>query len=203
MRPIGKKRRSGNNRNLRKQATFGLIVVAIAAITVAFAVRFVINTIQERKASESAFDSIIAAAGARNGIDPALVKAVIWRESNFRPLAIGSKGEIGLMQVMPKFALKDWAVANKVKTPSDGALSNPEMNIEVGSWYLARALRYWRKYDCAVELALCEYNAGRTRADAWKPETYDGKMKNIDIDSTRYYVNDIMNKFTEYKEMKK
>lgn len=37
-----------------------------------------------------------------NGIDPALTKAVIKVESNFNQMAVGSKGDSGLMQVRHK-----------------------------------------------------------------------------------------------------
>ena len=52
---------------------------------------------------------MIEQAGLRNGVDPCLLKAVIWRESRFDRTAIGSKGEVGLMQVMPKYAGLEWA----------------------------------------------------------------------------------------------
>ena len=39
-----------------------------------------------------------------NGVYPPLLKAVIWKESRFDASARGSKGEIGLMQVMPSTA---------------------------------------------------------------------------------------------------
>lgn len=180
---------------------FAFALIALAAVAAALFVRTVFNTVSERYAAESSFDGIIKEVAERNGIDPRLIKAVIWKESRFDRLAIGGKGEIGLMQVMPKFALKEWADANGVENISDGVLSNPEMNIEVGSWYLARALRYWKDYSSSIELALCEYNAGRSRAEAWKPVTPDGKIINrIDIASTKTYVTDIMKKYAEYKK---
>lgn len=55
------------------------------------------------------YDKMIEQAGLRNGVDPCLLKAVIWRESRFDRTAIGSKGEVGLMQVMPKYAGLEWA----------------------------------------------------------------------------------------------
>ena len=59
-----------------------------------------------------AYDAIILKASERNGVDPALLKAVIWQESKFDASTIGSKGEIGLMQIMQKFAAADWAKAH-------------------------------------------------------------------------------------------
>src|SRR5580704_11799641 len=48
---------------------------------------------------ERRFDKLIIASGAKYGVDPCLVKAVMRRESKFDPFVYGSHGEIGLMQV--------------------------------------------------------------------------------------------------------
>ncbi len=80
-------------------------------------------------------------------------------------------------------------------------LTDPRFNIEIGSWYLGRALKRWSKYDDCIALALCEYNAGQARAEAWKPLTTDGSvMERIQIASTLGYVNDILTKYREYQQ---
>ncbi len=78
---------------------------------------------------------------------------------------------------------------------------DPRFNIEVGSWYLGRALKRWRNYNDCVALALCEYNAGQVRAEAWKPLTPEGSVRErIDIASTLGYVNDILEKYRDYQQ---
>src|SRR5437870_4726393 len=67
-----------------------------------------------RQRAEVRFDPYILAASERYHIDPALVKAVIWRESRFRPMAHGGAGEIGLMQVN-RLAAQEWAEASNLK----------------------------------------------------------------------------------------
>ena len=52
----------------------------------------------------------IRSAAQRYGVDPLLVRAVVWRESRFRPEARGTKGEIGLMQIQES-AAREWADA--------------------------------------------------------------------------------------------
>ena len=147
----------------------------------------------------SRYDKMIVAAGRRNGVYPPLLKAVIWKESRFDASARGSKGEIGLMQVMPQSAVKDWENTFQRQVPSDGALMDPALNIEIGSWFLGRALDRWKDYNEAEALALCEYNAGIQRAESWKPLLHDGKvMPNIDIESTRKYVRDILERRDKY-----
>lgn len=184
----------------RTQAVFLLLLFAVIGVLMGIGVwkaaTFAINYADR----SSRYDRLIVAAGRRNGVYPPLLKAVIWKESRFDSSSIGSKGEIGLMQVMPQAAVKDWEANFHRKVPSDGALMDPELNIEIGSWFLGRALNRWKDYNEAEALALCEYNAGIQRADSWKPLLHDGKViENIDIESTRKYVRDILERRDQYE----
>ena len=192
--------RRRSRRHSRKAPTLILVLVSAAALLAAFGVWKVWTFIQEYRASQYAYDEIILEAAARNGVDPNLVKAVIWRESRFRPYVRGSSGEIGLMQIMPDKAAVDWAKRNGQPVPSRGALFTPRLNIEIGSWYLANAMRRWSRYKDQLVLALCEYNAGITRASAWKPVDRNGDVRSrITISSTLSYVNSILAKYEEYQ----
>jgi soluble lytic murein transglycosylase-like protein len=94
-----------------------------------------------------AFDVIIAAAAARHGIDPALVKAVIRTESDFVADARSPNGALGLLQLMPASAREhrvDWVF-------------DPRENIEGGTRHLRLLLD---QYNGNVRLALAAYNAG-------------------------------------------
>ena len=133
-------------------------------------------------------------------MDPCLIKAVIWKESRFDKRARGLKGEVGLMQIMPDLAAADWARIKGFPAPSRGALYDPELNIEIGSWYLGRALRKWRAYRENIPMALSEYNAGARRVNQWKPVSRDGAFRErIAIPSTRDYVDEIMVKYQDYR----
>lgn len=113
------------------------------------------------------FDTLIRAAGARHGVDPNLIKAVIWRESRFQPDMLGTRGERGLMQIT-EAAAQDWAKAERIETFVPTDLLDAKTNIEAGAWYLAKALRHWGEKDDPVPFALAEYNAGRTRVRRWE-----------------------------------
>lgn len=146
-----------------------------------------------------AFDRLIKDMAAKYGIDSRLIKALIYQESRFNPDSKGNAGEIGLMQILPRAAVADWARVTKNKQPSNSQLFRPELNLEIGCWYLARAINRWREYDCCLELALCQYNAGPTRANEWKPATKDGSViDRITIKSTRNYVTEIMERYDYY-----
>lgn len=139
----------------------------------------------------------------RHGVDPQLVRAVVFQESRFVREAVGSKGEVGLMQVHLRGAVSDWAKVNGKKVPSHAALTDVDLNLEIGIWYLARALKRWEKYQEQIPLALIQYNAGATRAGRWKPERFDGQViPRIKIASTRFYVERIMGRYHKYSGKK-
>ncbi len=145
------------------------------------------------------FDPQIQEAARKYGLDSRLVKALVFQESRFNPMAVGGAGEIGLMQLLPRGAVLDWAYAHRTEVPSNSSLYSPEINLDIGCWYLAKAMNRWRAYDHAIELALCQYNAGPSRADEWKPATPDGAViPRIAIASTKRYVKAIMQRYESY-----
>ena len=184
----------------RTQAVFLLLLFAVVGVLMGVGIWKAASFITSYADRSSRYDKMIVAAGRRNGVYPPLLKAVIWKESRFDASARGSKGEIGLMQVMPQSAVKDWEATFHRQVPSDGALMDPALNIEIGSWFLGRALNRWKDYNEAESLALCEYNAGIQRAESWKPLLHDGKvLPNIDIESTRKYVKEILERRDQYE----
>lgn len=90
-----------------------------------------------------------------NGIDPLLVVAVIRTESAFDANAVSGMGAMGLMQMMPNtgtvVARQRGTALRHVRT-----LFDAELNIELGTTYLAALLREFG----TTEDALVAYNAG-------------------------------------------
>ncbi len=114
-------------------------------------------------ASSKSIDKIVKNVSKFFDLDPALIKAVILAESGGNPLAVSSKGALGLMQLMPKTA-KELLVDN----PFD-----PEENIWGGSKYLSKLLKI---FNGDVISALAAYNAGPTTVSKYQgippyPET--------------------------------
>ncbi len=85
-------------------------------------------------------------AGARHGVDPALLAAVAKAESGFDPTAVSHAGAQGLMQLMPGTAA-GLGVTNSF---------DPEQAVDGAARLLAGHLDTYG----SVELALAAYNAG-------------------------------------------
>ncbi len=147
---------------------------------------------------EHRYDRLIQTAASRYGLDPALVSAVIWRESLYRADCLGSAGEIGLMQVREP-AGREWAHASSIRNFEKSHLADPGTNILAGSWYLARALHRWEGRDDPAPFALAEYNAGLTHARRWAAmpgaETGAGFINAVTFPTTRAYINTILTRY--------
>ena len=59
------------------------------------------------------YDPVIKDVARRRGIDPMVLKAVVWRESRFRPGKVGLNGERGLMQITDA-AAREWVKSEKI-----------------------------------------------------------------------------------------
>jgi len=134
-----------------------------------------------------------------------LIKAVIWRESAFRPDKVGKNGERGLMQVM-EGAAGDWARQTKHPTFVPTDLFSPQVNIEAGAWYLKKGLQHYASKDDPATFALAEYNAGKSRVDKWVGQTNQGSSAtagdlrdSISFPGTRDYVDAIMERYRFYQ----
>jgi soluble lytic murein transglycosylase len=149
-------------------------------------------------------DELIRSVAAQHGVDPMLVKAVVWRESRFDPQKYGSAGERGLMQVTER-AASEWAKEVRAENFRPEQLFDPKVNLQAGSWYLARAMQHWKTQTDPAPFALAEYNAGASRAQRWAggdnvvvipPDTF---RANIDFPGTRKYVDAILARLAFYK----
>jgi len=154
-----------------------------------------------RRAQEAG--RLIAEAAAKHGLPLALVKAVVWRESDFEIRAVGGAGERGLMQVTGG-AAQDWARVHRIRSFRETDLFDPRTNLEVGTWYLARAIRRWAEEgaDRPEVFGLAEYNAGITRARRWASHTPGMKahefLEAVDFPTTKAYIRSILRRTELY-----
>jgi soluble lytic murein transglycosylase len=127
------------------------------------------------------YGNLVRSNAASNRLDAALVAAVIYEESRFRPHAVSKVGAMGLMQLQP-------ATAETIARLTGGTafrvsdLYDPDVNIRYGSWYLRQLID---KYG-SERLALAAYNAGESRVDSWLQAG-----KGIAASDVRAYVNGV------------
>lgn len=148
------------------------------------------------------YSEIIVEHSNKYDVDPHLIAAVIRVESNFQTGRESRKGAVGLMQLMPTTA--DWIIEKaKLKhiTP-EKLLHNPEMNIELGSWYLNHLLT---QFDNDIIVAVAAYNAGPGNVSKWLEEkTWSGEFATVDdipFGETRSYVQKVVYYYNKYKEL--
>ena len=114
-------------------------------------------------------------------LDPALLAAVIESESKFNPTAESKAGAVGLMQLTPATAkgIAQYTGGSRFRV-SD--LTNPDINIRYGAWYLGHLMS---KYG-NERLALAAYNAGQENVDRWRREHVG-----IQFGETRDYISKV------------
>jgi soluble lytic murein transglycosylase-like protein len=149
------------------------------------------------KAPKIPFLEIARAEAAANGIDLALVLAIIQKESSFDPKARSSVGAVGLMQLMP-------ATAKWLGKKSKEELTTPAVNIKYGVKYLKFL---WDEFselpsgDISAEnlnartsqMAIAAYNAGQGNV-----RKYDGVPP---FKETQDYVKKVTAYFTRFSDL--
>ena len=124
-------------------------------------------------------------------LDPALIAAVIYRESKFRDVT-SDAGAKGLMQILPdtaKFiAFKTGGTQFELRD-----LGTPQINISYGTWYLRYLID---RYDGNTTAAIAAYNAGHQNVDRWGGK--DLRLSDIQFPETADYTRDVLEKRDEY-----
>jgi soluble lytic murein transglycosylase len=136
-------------------------------------------------------EDIIRQQAADKDVPADLIAAVIYTESRFRDQT-SHAGARGLMQITP-------ATAKVIEGLSGGQtfkfddLSNPDINIRYGTFYLHYLIQKFGDNDIA---ALAAYNAGETNAAAWGGSSLS--LDDIPFPETRDYVENVLEKRDAY-----
>ena len=168
------------------------------------------------------YDKLIAAAAHQHGLDPALVKAIVYEESFFSARAHSSQNAVGLMQVTPVVA-QEWVDATRSRSLSEAAseitgkptvepgpgfeetFEDPAVSLQVGCWYLQSLFNRYRDEPDPLAFALAAYNAGPSNVERWAPGADRSKISRdefigrIDFPATRSYVHKIIQRYDGYK----
>jgi soluble lytic murein transglycosylase len=168
------------------------------------------------------YDKQIVAAAQRHGIDPMLVKAIIYEESFFSPRAQSSQKAVGLMQVTPIVAqelieaTRSRSLAQALASLTGGpqkerdlnfeeAFSDPVVSLNVGCWYLKTLLNRYSDEPDPIAVALAAYNAGPANVERWASNADRSNLSReefiarIEFPVTRNYVQKIIQRYDYYK----
>jgi len=144
-------------------------------------------------------DELTRAAKAQ-GLEPALVAAIIRQESSFNPRAVSVADARGLMQVLPSVGQE---VARSLGFPVwyPALLLDADANLQLGTAHLAA----YRKQYGPLPRVLAAYNAGGSRVERWsgRPGADDPEMftERIPFAETREYVRVVGRNLAVYRQL--
>ncbi|MDR2008200.1 MAG: transglycosylase SLT domain-containing protein [Alphaproteobacteria bacterium] len=101
-------------------------------------------------------------------LDPALLLAIMRRESNFYTGAMSGPGATGLMQIMPRtadYVIKKYDLGDELNQ----LLTSPKANIEIGQQYVKQLLKVT---DGNIIYVLGGFNGGSYNMDRWRADKH-------------------------------
>jgi soluble lytic murein transglycosylase len=133
-----------------------------------------------------------------HGLDPYLVAALIAQESTFDPKIKSPANAWGLMQIVPATGRR-LARSLGVRNFTTASLTNPELNLRLGTLYFSRLVKQFG----GTHYALASYNAGENRVVRWRAERpgvdEDEFIDDIPFPETQNYVKRILGTAENYR----
>lgn len=152
-----------------------------------------------RKIYPLAYKDLIIVNSNKYNLDPSLLAAIIYVESNFSVDACSHKGAMGLMQVMPETGY--WIARQlNIEGFSEEQLFDPVLNIKFGAWYLSDLKQ---EFDDNLIAILAAYNAGRGNVNEWS-ETWDinyNGLSDFPYPETRDYIRKVLKVYKFYSKL--
>lgn len=144
--------------------------------------------------------TVIRQQAAEKHLDPALIAAVIYAETEFEPRT-SSAGALGLMQILPATAQYLAKLSGGYEfTTAD--LASPAINVAYGSYYLRYLLDHYQGDELE---AIAAYNAGMTNVDEWvrgaQAQGHQLSISEIPFPETRGYVQRVMSAQEAYRSV--
>ncbi|MEX0621009.1 MAG: lytic transglycosylase domain-containing protein [Solirubrobacterales bacterium] len=189
--------RTSSQKGTRSPGRIGRSIVVLALLLAAglFAI-FFMSDFFERGIREVSLplrhENIIRQQSEEKEVDSALIAAVIYSESRFIDQTSSADAR-GLMQITPP-------TAKEIERLSGGTsfelqdLSDPDINIRYGTFYLAHLLDI---YDGDLVAALAAYNAGPGNAEEWGGS--EMTLEDIEFPETKAYVKGVLEKQRQYR----
>lgn len=177
-----------------KAGVLFLVFAAVVSLVTAVTYRSMLKAFYPLKQTE-----LVERYAAENGLDEALLYAVIKTESNFDPDATSAAKAKGLMQLtLPTF---QWLQTKTGEELGDDLLYDAETNVRYGSFFL-KLLQ--EEFGTTQEM-LAAYHAGRGQVNRWLEDpkvSGDGKtLDRIPISETAHYVKKVTNAVNRYRNL--
>jgi soluble lytic murein transglycosylase len=178
---------------LRRGRSLLIAAVVIAAAALIFDRVVGVEKVVDEITVPLRHEDLIRQQAERFDLDPALIAAIINKESGFSD-ETSHAGARGLMQITPD-------TADTIETLSGGEtfvyddLSNPDLNIRYGTFYLRHLLDRFEGNEVA---ALAAYNGGPENAAAWGGAELE--VEDIEFPDTRTYVEEVLEKREQYRD---
>jgi len=134
-------------------------------------------------------------------IDPLFVAAMIREESSYNADIVSYAGAVGLMQIMPATGRE---LASRLKIPrfNTKMLYDPDINIQMGSWYMKSLMN---QFDNDHALVAGAYNGGPGRMRRWikakQIADLDEFIEDIRIDQTRRHIKKVIDSYIIYQQL--
>lgn len=189
--------KKAHRRSTTRRRLLGFVMILLIVGGIGFVIAKAADKGYKELALPLRHDDIIRQQAEAKNLDPALIAAVIYQESRFRPRE-SSAGALGLMQLLPDTAhfIAGKTGGSKFTTED---LATPQINIQYGAWYLRYLLD---QFDDNEMTALAAYNAGIGNVQEWLAK--DGQTHITDLDQirfpeTREYVKNVLEARDEYR----
>jgi soluble lytic murein transglycosylase len=147
----------------------------------------------------SAYSGMVDAATEPDGsVDPELVYSIMREESGYRPKVVSPVGARGLLQIMRETGAQLAGRSGRAGFDPDD-LFDPQINIELGSLYLAELSQL---FPSKLSASIASYNAGPHVVSDWvgkelRPD--DEWVESIPYSQTRSYVKRVMRSLQAYR----
>jgi len=166
---------------------------AVAVVAIVLAITGVFSHVIKELTLPLRHEDIIRQQARDKGVDASLIAGVIYAESRFRDQT-SRAGARGLMQITPTTA-KEIERLSGGKTFKLDDLSDPDINIRYGTFYLAALLD---RFDGSEIAALAAYHAGPTAVEEWGGSSLT--LDEIPLEETRDYVEEVLDKRRDYRK---
>lgn len=173
-----------------------ILIALIVTLIIIQSIRWTVRTVYPIH-----YNKLIEKHAKNYDIDPYLVAAIIRNESKFNRYAVSQKESRGLMQIAP--VTGRWASEMlEIENYSEDRLFEPDLNIQIGCWYLNMLNN---EFNNNLVLVITAYNAGSGNVKKWlRDPQYSRNGKQLDeipFMETKIYLKKVLRDYRIYKRV--